>query len=264
LYWTDILMGRLFWYNPLTSESRQCYDGRMVGGFTVQSDGSLLLFMDKGAVVVWRDGQIIRTVIDSIPTEFDQRFNDVAADPVGRVLCGTIPLSNVERRSGKLYQLDLDGTYRVLLDKIGISNGIAFSTDCKTMYYVDSLADTIWKFAYEQETGEISNQEEFLTFASESGSPDGMTVDRNGNLWIAVAMGWGIVQYDPDGKLLRRIELPAKFVSSLAFGGENLTQLFVTTGTDCEGEDRGEAAGSLMVVEPGVAGVSEFCSRILI
>ena len=263
LYWTDILTGRLFWYEPVTGGSSQCYDGRMVGGFTIQADGSLLLFMDKGTVAVWRDGEIVRTVIESIPAELEQRFNDVAADPEGRVFCGTIPLDDVERRSGRLYQLDPDGSYRVLLEGLGISNGIGFSPDREFFYYVDSLDDIVWRFAYDQITGEISDRQTFLELSAESGSPDGLTVDRDGDLWIAVAMGWAVAQYSPQAELVQCVELPAKFVSSVAFGGVDLTQLFVTTGLTDTG-DSGEAAGTLMVMEPGVVGLPEYRSRITI
>ena len=264
LYWSDILTGRLFWYEPATGRSSQCYEGRMVGGFTIQADGSLLLFMDKGTVAVWRNGEIVRTVIDSIPAELEQRFNDVAADPEGRVFCGTMPLDNVERRSGRLYRLDPDGSYRVLLEGVGISNGIGFSPDRKFFYYIDSLDDIVWLFAYDRATGELTDRQMFLEFSAENGSPDGLTIDRDGDLWIAMAMGGALVQYSPEAELVRRIELPAKFVASVAFGGVDLTQLFVTTGLTDKVEDSGEAAGTLMVMEPGVVGLPEYRSRITI
>ena len=264
LYWSDILTGRLFWYEPATGRSSQCYEGRMVGGFTIQADGSLLLFMDKGTVAVWRNGEIVRTVIDSIPAELEQRFNDVAADPEGRVFCGTMPLDNVERRSGRLYRLDPDGSYRVLLEGVGISNGIGFSPDRKFLYYIDSLDDIVWLFAYDRATGELTDRQMFLEFSAENGSPDGLTIDRDGDLWIAMAMGGALVQYSPEAELVQRIELPAKFVASVAFGGVDLTQLFVTTGLTDKVEDSGEAAGTLMVMEPGVVGLPEYRSRITI
>ena len=88
LYWTDIPEGRLFWYEPASGRSQLCYEGRIVGGFTLQADDSLLLFMDKGTVAVWDDGQIVQTIVDTIPAETEQRFNDVTADPEGRVFAG--------------------------------------------------------------------------------------------------------------------------------------------------------------------------------
>ena len=262
LYWTDILAGRLFWYEPGSGKSQLCYEGRTVGGFTLQADNSLLLFMDKGTVAVWDDGQIVQTIVDTIPAEIEQRFNDVTADPEGRVFAGTMPFDNVEQRSGRLYRLDRDGSYTVVLEEVGVPNGMAFTFDRRFFFFIDSLDNVVWKFDYDQETGAISNRRAFIEFNSDDGSADGMTLDGEGNLWIAMAMGWRVVQYGPDARLKRSIELPARFVSSLAFGGQDLSQLFVTTGRLPEGEELGSAAGTLIALRPGPIGVPELRSRI--
>ena len=262
LYWTDILAGRLFWYEPGSGKSQLCYEGRTVGGFTLQADNSLLLFMDKGTVAVWDDGQIVQTIVDTIPAEIEQRFNDVTADPEGRVFAGTMPFDNVEQRSGRLYRLDRDGSYTVVLEEVGVPNGMAFTFDRRFFFFIDSLDNVVWKFDYDQETGRISNRRAFIEFNSDDGSADGMTLDGEGNLWIAMAMGWRVVQYGPDARLKRSIELPARFVSSLAFGGQDLSQLFVTTGRLPEGEELGSAAGTLIALRPGPIGVPELRSRI--
>ena len=262
LYWTDILAGRLFWYEPGSGKSQLCYEGRTVGGFTLQADNSLLLFMDKGTVAVWDDGQIVQTIVDTIPAEIEQRFNDVTADPEGRVFAGTMPFDNVEQRSGRLYRLDRDGSYTVVLEEVGVPNGMAFTFDRRFFFFIDSLDNVVWKFDYDQETGAISNRRAFIEFNSDEGNADGMTLDGEGNLWIAMAMGWRVVQYGPDARLKRSIELPARFVSSLAFGGQDLSQLFVTTGRLPEGEKLGSAAGTLIALRPGPTGVPELRSRI--
>ena len=262
LYWTDILAGRLFWYEPGSGKSQLCYEGRTVGGFTLQADNSLLLFMDKGTVAVWDDGQIVQTIVDTIPAEIEQRFNDVTADPEGRVFAGTMPFDNVEQRSGRLYRLDRDGSYTVVLEEVGVPNGMAFTFDRRFFFFIDSLDNVVWKFDYDQETGAISNRRAFIEFNSDEGNADGMTLDGEGNLWIAMAMGWRVVQCGPDARLKRSIELPARFVSSLAFGGQDLSQLFVTTGRLPEGEKLGSAAGTLIALRPGPTGVPELRSRI--
>ncbi len=263
LYWTDILEGRLFWYESATGKSQPYYEGRIVGGFTVQDDDSLLLFMDKGTVAVCEDGQVVRTIVDTIPAEIEKRFNDVAADPEGRVFAGTMPFDNVEQRSGRLYRLDQDGSYAVVLEDVGVPNGMGFTSDGRSFYFIDSLDNVVWKFDYEQETGEIGNRRAFLEFdADVDGSADGMTLDSEGNLWIAMAMGWKVVQYGPDAELKRSIELPARFVSSVAFGSRDLSQLFVTTGRLPEDGDLGSAAGALISLEPGAVGLPEPRSRI--
>ena len=134
VYWTDIPTGRLFRYDPATGEHEQCYDGEQVGGFTLQPDGALLLFMARGAIALWRDGDMT-TLIDEIPAERESRFNDVIADPAGRVFCGTMP---TEHSLGRLYRLDLDGATTPVIEHVHCSNGMGFTADRKTMYYTDS------------------------------------------------------------------------------------------------------------------------------
>ena len=262
LYWTDILEGRLYWYEPGSGKSKLCHEGRLVGGLTLQADHSLLLFMDKGTVVVWEDGEIVHPIIDTIPAELQRRFNDVTADPEGRVFAGTMPFDNVDQRSGRLYRLDRDASYTVVLEDVGIPNGMAFTSDGRSFFFIDSLDNVVWKFDYDRKTGRIQSRRAFIEFNSNDGIADGMTLDSEDNLWIAMAMGWKVVQYGPDARLKRTIELPARFVSSVAFGGQDLSQLFVTTGRLVEGEERGPAAGALIALRPGATGVPELRSRI--
>ena len=105
LYWTDIPRGHLFRYDPATDEHERCYDGPPVGGFTLQEDGALALFMERGAVRTWRDG-FIDTIVEDIPRERTSRFNDVIADPKGRVFGGTM---STENQLGRLYRVEPDG-----------------------------------------------------------------------------------------------------------------------------------------------------------
>src|SRR4051794_11440508 len=106
LYWLDILAGKLFRYDSASGRHKQVYQGRgAIGGFTLQEDGALLLFGDRGSVEIWRDGAVT-PVIDEIPGERDGRFNDVIAAPGGQVICGTMP---TDAHAGRLYRLDPDG-----------------------------------------------------------------------------------------------------------------------------------------------------------
>ncbi|MEZ4616572.1 MAG: SMP-30/gluconolactonase/LRE family protein, partial [Caldilineaceae bacterium] len=158
LYWVDIPQGRLFRYDPATGHHEQVYEGEQIGAFTIQTDGALLLFMAQGAVRIWRNGELT-TILDSIPGEEESRFNDVIADPGGRVFCGTMPTPN---RLGNLYRLDTDGSVHHLLGEIGTSNGLGFTPDRKQLYYTVTRERRIYRFDYDEATGAITNQQVFV------------------------------------------------------------------------------------------------------
>lgn len=260
VYWTDIPTGRLFRYDPSTDMHEQIYEGAQVGGFTIQRDGSLLLFMERGAVKVWNKGAI-HPIFEEIPDERESRFNDVIADPRGRVFCGTMPTPD---RLGRLYRLDPDHRLTQLLDGIGTSNGMGFTPDNTKMYYTDTRKRTIYLFDYDAETGEITNQRPFVTVPDEpdEGKPDGMTVDAEGYVWSARWGGSCIVRYAPDGTEVQRVIFPAKKVSSLIFGGVGYTDIYVTTAGGNNKEDDGPGAGALFRINLGIPGVPEFRSNI--
>ncbi len=258
VYWCDIPAGRMFRFDPATGHHEQVYQGDVVGGFTIQADGSLLLFMARGAIKIWRDGEL-STVIEEIPDETETRFNDVIADPAGRVFCGTMPTPN---RKGRLYRLDTDGTLHQILDEIGCSNGMGFTPDRRQMYYTDSPTLEIYRFDYDEATGAIHNRQVFVKTAEDEGIPDGMTVDAEGCVWSARWDGNILVRYTPDGAEERRITFPAKKVSSAIFGGTDYTDIYVTTAGGGNKPEEGEGAGALFRLNPGIRGVAEFPSRI--
>jgi D-xylonolactonase len=258
LYWTDIPAGRLFRYDPATNTHEQFYEGRPVGGFTIQADGSLLLFMDRGTIACWRDG-VLTTVVEEIPEERASRFNDVIADPQGRVFCGTM---STDTNQGRLYRLDLDGSLSLVLAGIGCSNGMAFTLDRKRLFYTDSLAREIYIFDYNMDDGSIRNQAVFARFAEGDGMPDGATLDSQGRLWSALWDGSCVVCLLEDGTIVQRIMLPTAKVSSMTFGGDDLKDMYITTAGGNAPPEGDAAAGALFRVRAGVAGVPEFFSRI--
>ena len=258
LYWIDIDTGRLFRYEPASGRHEQFNVGALVGGFTIQADGALLLFMAGGAVRLWRDGQMT-TVIESIPDEAAGCFNDAIADPAGRVFAGTLPIGG---RPGRLYRLDPDGALTILLEGIGCSNGMGFTTDRTSFYYTDSIPQEIYVFDYDAATGAIANQRLFARVPPGEGMPDGLTVDADGAIWSARWDGGCAVRYAPDGREIGRIVFPAKQVSSMTFGGPDYGDLYVTTAGGNDKAQFGPGAGALFRVRPGVRGLPEFPSRI--
>ena len=258
LYWADIPAGRIFRYDPATGRHEQCYEGDIVGGFTLQADGCLLLFMERGAVKIWRDGALT-TVLEDIFEERATRFNDVIADPAGRVFCGTMSTPD---RPGRLYRLDTSGDYTRVVDNVGVSNGLGFTPDRKQMYYTDSTAGKIYLFDYDEKTGDIANQQVFARVPPQEGIPDGMTVDALGHVWSARWDGSCLVRYTPGGIEERRILFPVKKVSSVTFGGSDYTDMYVTTAGGDNKPEEGEGAGALFRLNLGIRGVEEFYSRI--
>lgn len=261
LYWTDITHGKLFRYDPANGKHEQCYSGAPVGGFTIQADGKLLLFMARGAIAQWREGGL-DYIVEEIADERESRFNDVIADPVGRVFCGTMPTPT---RPGRLYRLDLDGKLHQLLEGIGVSNGLGFTLDRRRLYYTDSVARSIYLFDYDDQTGALTNQRVWLRTPEGAGSPDGLTVDAEGYVWSARWDGSALYRYTPDAVEERRIEFPARKVSSVVFGGNDLSDLYVTTAlTDGTRASEGAGAGALFRLRLGLRGLPEFFSRIKI
>ena len=258
LYWLDIPKGRIFRYDPASGRHEICYEGAPVGGFTIQADGALLLLLSRGTVKTWRDGEM-ETVLQEIPEERESRFNDAIADPEGRVFCGTMPTAE---RLGRLYRLDTDGSVTKLVEGIACTNGMGFTPDRKRMYYTDSLVSEICIFDYDREAGSISNQRIFVRTPEGEGIPDGLTVDAEGHVWSARWDGGIVARYRPDGTEDMRIEFPAKKVSSVTFGGDDYTDIYVTTAGGDNKAEEGPGAGALFRVNLGIRGVPEFRSRV--
>lgn len=258
VYWCDISNGRIFRYEPSCGVHEKCYDGEVVGGFTIQDDGSLLLFMARGAIKRWHGGKVT-TLLDEIRGEEDSRFNDVIADPIGRVFCGTMP---TPERLGRLYRLDPDRSLTTVIEGIGCSNGMAFSLDHTKMYYTDSVARTIYLLDYDEKSGNLRNQRVFVKTQEPDGVPDGATMDDQGFLWSAQWGGSCLIRYGPDGNEERRVMFPVKKVSSLTFGGEAYAHLYVTTAGGDDKFHNGKYSGALFRLSVGIKGRPDFCSRI--
>jgi D-xylonolactonase len=165
-------------------------------------------------------------------------------------------------RKGRLYRLDPDRRLTVVLEGIGITNGMGLTLDRKQLYYTDSEAKEIYLFDYDQATGALTNRRVFVDSSHEAGVPDGLTVDAEGHVWSARWDGWCLIRYAPDGREERRIHFPAKKVSSLIFGGPDLSDMYVTTAGGQDKSENGPGAGALFRLRLGIKGQPEFLSRI--
>jgi len=235
LYWTNILNGEIWKFDENTKKSELYWRGdMMVGGFAFAADGSMIFCSNKGIfrlpVKKGRDLFEIPGLIYEIPYEKNERFNDITTDPAGRIFAGT---KTEDLKNGKLWRIEKGKEPIVILDGIKISNGMTFSLDQKYFYHTDSIPCKITRYKYDIQTGDISEPETFYQGNSSTGFPDGVTLDANGNIWVAF---WGascIRCISPAGKIIDEIEIPAIQVSSLNIGGKEMNTIFVTTA--CEG-----------------------------
>lgn len=244
LYFTDVDNPAVYAYHPASGQARQVYHGPdIVGGMTLHEDGRLLFFMAGGAIRLFHpESQRMETLLEGIEAEQNSRFNDVIADPKGRVFGGTMP---TEDRPGRLYRFDPDGTLHTVLDRAGLPNGMGFSPDLKTFYFTDTQARTVERFDYDLESGALSNRRPLIHCADEPGNPDGLAVDRQGNLWSAFFGGHRLVSYSPEGKEIERVDLPmAENPTCPLLVGEGT--LYLTTAGGPHRPQAGEAAGALL------------------
>ena len=270
VYFLDIPPGDLYRYDPADgTHERVLDDDGLVGGFTVQESGDLLLFCEEGRIQPWspEDG-LGDPVVEGIEGEEGFRFNDVIADPRGRVYAGTIHQSEPVENPGELYRLDTDGSLTEIESDLPIPNGMGFTPDRQGLYFTETVEGFVYRYDYDQATGDLSNREVFLDTDDVTGNPDGMTVDAEGHVWSAFWDGSRVARYTPAGEEVARVEFPAKKISCVTFGGADYDRAYVTSalgpgeGEPGTREEEGEGAGALFEVDLDVGGVPEFRSRV--
>jgi sugar lactone lactonase YvrE len=184
-------------------------------------------------------------------------MNDGACDPEGRFWAGSMAY-DATPGAGSLFRVDRDGTLTTVLEGVTVSNGLAWDPDGRSLYYIDSATGGVDRFTYDRATGDVAGRRRMIEVPRELGEPDGMTVDADGCLWIALWNGGQVRRYDPGGRLLESVEVPVARPTSCAFGGRALDRLFVTTsrfGLDPGALSEQPLAGALLVVDPGVRGL---------
>ncbi len=259
LYWVDIFEYKLHVFNPATNTDRSFGIGQYVGAVVPRQRGGVLLALHHGFATFDLDTEELTILADPEAHLPQNRFNDGKCDPAGRFWAGTLAI-DLTLGAGSLYCLDTDYSVRRMLDKLGISNGIVWSLDHKTMYFIDTTTHAIAGFDYDLASGDIANRREVIQVPEEMGLPDGMTIDSEGMLWVGL---WGrslVARWDPsNARLLRTIQVPTTQVTACAFGGPDLDHLYITTARYGLSEQalRSQAhAGGLFRARPGVRGVS--------
>lgn len=252
LAWVDILAGSVHVTDPDSGATTSAQVGAPVGALALYLDTEYMLAIGNGFARLSGDevGDL-----QEVFTGDGLRMNDGSVDPLGRFLAGS--MGDGQHPMGSLYVRDVDGGVRTLLQGVTISNGIAWSRDGTLMYYVDSALQAIDVMDYDIETGTVSGRRRWVDIPESEGTPDGITSDADGCVWVALWDGGAVRQYSPAGQLIREIGLPVSRVTSCAFGGPGLDRLFITSAAvGIEPDTPGfSLAGAVFVADPGTRGV---------
>jgi sugar lactone lactonase YvrE len=254
LVWVDILASRVHLTDVRTGADEVIDVPLHVGAVAPRVAGGYVAALEDG---FWVVGVGEPFPLAPLPTARpDLRFNDGKCDPAGRFWAGTMAYDE-SPGAGALYRLDDDGQAVMILDGLTISNGLAWSADGRTMYLIDSATHRIDALAFDPSTGDIRDRRPVVEIPPELGWPDGMTIDAEGGLWVALWRGSAVHRY-VDGHLDRVIQLPVSLTTSCAFGGDDLDELYVTSASDALTSEEHVAeplAGAVFRVRAGVRGL---------
>jgi len=256
LVWVDILQGLVHLYDPVAGDDEVAEVGKAVGAAVPRASGGLVLALEDGFAAF---DPVSEELTPLAPVEADQpglRMNDGKCDRAGRFWAGSMEWDGAHP-AGSLYRLDPDHRVTRMVEGVRISNGLGWSPDERSMYYIDTPTHRVDVFDFDLEGGSIAGRRTLVELPREWGQPDGMTVDAEGFLWVAFWGGWSVRRLAPDGTLAATLRLPVSQVSSCTFGGPDGTDLYITSATDklTEVQLRAEPhAGALFRARPGVAG----------
>lgn len=261
LYWVDILNGKLMIHDPERNENYRYDVGEHIGVAVLREKGGLVLALKSGFAFFDTGDQEIKPIRDPEAGLEGNRFNDGKCDPSGRFWAGTMAY-NLQKGAASLYSLNPDLSVDKKISGVTISNGMAWNTDDDIFYFIDTPERAVYAFDYEQETGKIGNRRVVKVLENGEGLPDGMTIDTENKLWIALYNGSKIIRVDPvSGERLFEIALPVPKVTSCTFGGGDLDELYITTAREHMSDEDIEKAplsGSLFKVKVPFRGKPAF------
>lgn len=246
LLYVDIHDHCIFEFDPNSGERKKWSLDQEVGFVVPCKTGRLLWGGENGLYFLDRETGISTAIYDPEPDLSENRFNDGKCSPDGRLFAGTIARNKVTG-AARLYRIDPDLAHEEVYGPVTNSNGLAWSADGKTLFYIDTPSKEVKAFDYDSTTGQIQNVRVVVETKDKESSPDGMTIDHEDHLWIAFCHGGHVARYDPvSGKEVDRIDVPAHETTSCAFGGPEGRDLYISTGTAKDRDE--EFGGSLFVV----------------
>lgn len=258
LYWVDIEGKKLHIYNPAAGTNRSFSMPSRIGTVVPGNNGQAFVALEDGIYTLDLTSEQLTLFAPVEADRPEMRFNDGKCDAAGRLWVGSMGL---EERDpvGALYQVNPDGTVIPRLRAITISNGITWTYDQRTMYYIDTPTSQVRAYDFDPVSGQLSGERIAVEIDPALGFPDGMTIDAEDKIWVAMWEGSAVLRFDPTtGALLERIDVPALKVTSCAFGGPDLDTLYITSASinmTAAQHERYPDAGSLFSVRPGVRGV---------
>jgi sugar lactone lactonase YvrE len=257
LLFVDVSAGAVFCYDPIAATTSSFTVGQEVGAVITRRGGGLVLAVRDGIATVSETGENFKLVA---PIEADlpaNRMNDAKCDPTGRLFAGTMAF-DFSPGAAALYRVETDWSFEQVVGRTTISNGLAWSSDARHMYFIDSATQGVDLFDYDVSSGAIANRRRLVTIEKALGMPDGMTIDEAGNIWVACWGGGAVRCFSPAGAQLGEVLFPVSQVSSCAFGGPELTDLYVTSAAnnlDAEQLGKEPLAGATFVCSPGATGM---------
>jgi len=229
LYWVDVRGNTLNRYDPASGTNRVQPIAESAHAIALTRGQRLLAVLDETVAYLDPESGALEPLVRLVKGG-DDNLNDGQCDRAGRLWVGAKARDWVQPIGG-LWRVDPDGSKHQQDEGMRLSNGMGWSPDNRTMYFIDSAPRMIYAYDFDFAQGTVSNRRVLVTVAEEHGLPDGMTVDAEGFLWVAQWNGGRVVRYDPDGTIERMLPTPVKRVTSVAFGGPDLGTLYVTSGT---------------------------------
>lgn len=256
LLFVDIMRGDVHEFDPATGGDRVVNIGRPVGCLALTERGDWIAGASDGFYRI-QPATGRATLMASVEADLpDNRMNDGYVDARGRFWAGTMGMGGL-RETGALYRLDPDSKVRRMLSPVSISNGLDWSPDNRTLYYTDLVTGRVDQFDFDLAAGTATNRRTFVEFPPEIGYPDGLIVDADGFVWVALWEGGSVHRYSPGGELDVIVPVPASQTTKCAFGGPDLKDLYITTargGLDAAARAEQPHAGGLFRVRPGPCG----------
>jgi sugar lactone lactonase YvrE len=259
LLWVDVLAGVLHRGRPGPAGVEEIGRNELgcpLGAVAPAEGGGWIAAADRGFARLSAGGELT-WITKPAAGQPELRMNDGACDPAGRFWAGTMAYAETPG-AGTLYRLDPDGTATAMVRGTTISNGLGWSADAETLWFADSGRGTVDAFRFDLETGSLSGRRTVIAPAPDGGVPDGLTVDAEDHVWVAMWDGGEVRRYTPDGELVARVRLPISRPTSCCFGGPNLSTLFISTAqkkAEAEPETTEPAAGRLFRADTGIRGV---------